>query len=292
MQQQAFAHLERALGIDPNHADAWAVLSLLQFTRMQYGLIPRDGGITEACAAARRALSIEPENADGLLAMSAVLVSQDWNWADAGKLVGKAVKLEPGNARVVSAAAFHAYSMGRTGEAIALFRKSLAIDPMRPAAYRGLAIALLASSDAAEAGAAMRTALQLSPHQLSGHYWMGRVVLAAGRAGEALESMQREETLLYRFTGLAIAYHALGRRIESDAALKQLEASCGDMAAYQIAEVHSYRGELDEAFAWLERAYQLHYAGLGFIKADVRQAGIRKDPRNAVLLKKMNLPEA
>jgi predicted Zn-dependent protease len=279
------------LVLDPHYADAWALLSSLQRTRVDYGLMAREEGIPEAGAPAREALSLEPENVEGLLAMSDALGPQDWNWEEAGRLIRKAVELEPGNARVISAAASYAYYMGRIGEAITLFRKSLAIDPMRPAAHRGLAMALLVSGDAAEAAAALRTALQLNPRQVSGQYWLGRALLAAGRASEALEIMQREEAVLYRLTGLAVAYQALGRRAESDAALKELKASYGDAAAYQICEVYSYRGELDEAFAWLERAYQLHDAGLRYIKADIRQAGIRQDPRYRAFLKKMNLPE-
>jgi TolB-like protein/tetratricopeptide (TPR) repeat protein len=289
--ERAYVHLNRALVLDPHYADAWALLSSLQRTRVDYGLIAREDGIPEAGAAAREALSLEPENVEGLLAMSDALGPQDWNWEEAGRLIRKAVELEPGNARVISAAASYAYYMGRIGEAITLFRKSLAIDPMRPAAHHGLAMALLVSGDAAEAAAALRTALQLNPRQVSGQYWLGRASLAAGRASEALEIMQREEAVLYRLTGLAVAYQALGRRAESDAALKELKASYGDAAAYQICEVYSYRGELDEAFAWLERAYQLHDAGLRYIKADIRQAGIRQDPRYRAFLKKMNLPE-
>jgi thioredoxin-like negative regulator of GroEL len=52
---------------------------------------------------------------------------------------------------------------------------------------------------------------------------------------------------------LALAYHALGRKAESDAALQTLAANAPDAMAYTVAEVHAYRGENDAAFEWLRR---------------------------------------
>jgi serine/threonine-protein kinase len=104
--------------------------------------------------------------------------------------------------------------------------------------------------------------------------------------------MRKEKTPVYRNTGLALVYHALGRKQESDAALQALlHTTTQGSIGYQIAEVHAYRGELDEAFRWLDRALDANDAGIKFVKADVRMAGIRADPRYDELLKRMNLSE-
>ena len=60
--------------------------------------------------------------------------------------------------------------------------------------------------------------------------------------------------------------------------------------AYQIAQVHAFRGEANEAFAWLERAYAQKDPGLPDIKGDPLVAGLKSDPRYAALLKKLRLP--
>ena len=87
--------------------------------------------------------------------------------------------------------------------------------------------------------------------------------------------------------GESLAYHALGRAGESDAALKKLIATG---AAYQIAEVYGYRGESDKAYEWLERAYDQHDGGLLSLKIDPLLTSLRPDPRYAELLRKMSLP--
>ena len=91
--------------------------------------------------------------------------------------------------------------------------------------------------------------------------------------------------------GLPLAFHALGRRNESDAALATLKEKHGDVAAFQIAEVHAYRGEADLAFEWLERAYAQRDGGLVDIKGDRFLRMLADDPRYKAFLNKMKLPE-
>jgi len=61
---------------------------------------------------------------------------------------------------------------------------------------------------------------------------------------------------------------------------------------YQIALVHAYRGETDEAFEWLDRSYAVRDTGMAwFLRNDPFLANIKSDPRYAALLRRMKLPE-
>jgi hypothetical protein len=58
-----------------------------------------------------------------------------------------------------------------------------------------------------------------------------------------------------------------------------------------IAAVHAYRGENDQALAWLEKAVALRDLGLGHkFRDEPKLAPLRSDPRYKALLRKMNLP--
>jgi hypothetical protein len=70
----------------------------------------------------------------------------------------------------------------------------------------------------------------------------------------------------------------------------QRSANYAQEAAEQIAEVYAWRGEKDQAFQWLERAYQQRDGGLATIKYDPLLASLRGDARFAALLRKMKLP--
>jgi hypothetical protein len=82
--------------------------------------------------------------------------------------------------------------------------------------------------------------------------------------------------------GLALSYHALGKKNESQAALAQLINDYGATAAFQVAEVYAFRGEANETFEW-------HGALIG-IKGNPFLKSIEHDPRYTVLLQEMRLP--
>jgi hypothetical protein len=94
-----------------------------------------------------------------------------------------------------------------------------------------------------------------------------------------------------RLTALACARFAQGRVVESDALLGDLKAKLAQQSAYQIAEVHGFRRELDQAFEWLERSYRQRDSGTGLLKCDPLFRNLHADPRWLPFLRKMNLAD-
>jgi Flp pilus assembly protein TadD len=140
-----------------------------------------------------------------------------------------------------------------------------------------------------EALAALQKAEESNP-QLSGlHVTRGKVLFSQGRKEEALAEMEKERDNGDRWTGEALAYHALGRKVESDKALNQLIATHQNDSAFQIAEIYAYRGETDKAFSWLDRAYRQRDPGTPEMKASPLMKSLLQDPRRAELLRKMKL---
>jgi hypothetical protein len=108
-----------------------------------------------------------------------------------------------------------------------------------------------------------------------------------GRTEEALAACEKEPDEAWRLSALPIVHWALGHRAESDAALRQLETSHADGRAYQIAEVHAYRGEVDAAFDWLGRASRQRDGGLPYLKVSPLLRHLHGDPRWHALLARM-----
>ena len=99
-----------------------------------------------------------------------------------------------------------------------------------------------------------------------------------GRPEEALAAY-REELLKYaRLLGTALAYHALGRAADSDAALNALVEQYSDSCAHQIVVILAFRGDIEGAFAWLERAYTQRDHGLQAVLHSVFLNNLRGDP--------------
>jgi hypothetical protein len=108
-----------------------------------------------------------------------------------------------------------------------------------------------------------------------------------GRPDEALLEAEQEPFADFRLMGLAIAHHALGHASESDAALSNLIQDFQGNAAYQIAEACAFRGEVDRAFEWLERAFTQRDPGLAHLPADRLFKPLHADARWQPLLRKM-----
>jgi tetratricopeptide (TPR) repeat protein len=116
------------------------------------------------------------------------------------------------------------------------------------------------------------------------------VYLAQAKPQQALAEFEKNHPNSERAVGQALAYSALGKKTEADAALQQLINDYHEQAAYQIAEVYAFRGEADRAFEWLSIARDHKDAGLAAIKGDPLLKNLYGDPRFAIFLRKMGLP--
>jgi hypothetical protein len=101
----------------------------------------------------------------------------------------------------------------------------------------------------------------------------------------------QQETRAISLKGLAVVNHALKRHGESDAALARLVSHRALIAPMSIAEVYAFRGQIEEAFEWLERAIAQKEVTTNYIKGDPLLSPLVADPRYARCLHKMNLPE-
>jgi TolB-like protein/Tfp pilus assembly protein PilF len=290
--ERSVDYFQRSRERDPDYAPAWAGLSEAYARQADGGFIPVADGYRQAREAAEKALALDPQLVDAHLAMGWIHQAYDWDWEAADTSSRRALDLEPGNAQALRHASRLALAVGRSSEAIDLAKKALERDPLRPNSYNNLMLALLSVNRDTEAEAASRKALELDPSGAFRHYVIGRVLLLQGKTDAALREMQQETEEVWRLSGLPLAFHALGRRSESDAALAALKGKYAAGAAYQIAEVHAYRGETDLAFEWLERAYAQRDGGLSGIKGDRLMRGLVGDPRYKAFLEKMRLPES
>ena len=284
-------YFQRSRERDPDYAPAWAGLSQAYAYQADNGYVPAADGYGQAREAAEQALALDPQLADAHLAMGQIHSTYDWDWATADASFRRALDLEPGSAEALRKAGSQALTLGRFSEAIDLINKAIERDPLRPNSYITLGRALLRVNRDAEAEAAFRKALDLAPDRPIQHLNLGTALLLQGKADAALQEMQQETDEGWRLSALPLAFHALGRRSESDASLAALKSKYAGEMAYQIAEVHAFRGEVDLAFDWLERAYDQRDGGMTNIKGDRLLRGLLGDPRYKSLLRKLKLPE-
>jgi tetratricopeptide (TPR) repeat protein len=200
-----------------------------------------------------------------------------------------ALELEPANPDILGVAAVLARRLGRLDQAIAIAEYQMARDPANTLGRDNLGYMYRYAGRLDEAISEFRTGLSLSPGYIAGHEGIGEVLLQKGDAEAALEEMQQETVHAMRLVGLSMAYHALGRQAESDAALTELIAGYEKTYTFNIAYVLAFRGEADRAFEWLRKSVQNHDLYLSAIVRHPMFENIHEDPRWLPFLRELGL---
>jgi serine/threonine-protein kinase len=284
---KAIEYLEDALERDPKFALAWGELSRAFSTQAIRGWTPAPEGYERSRDAAARALTLEPDLAEGHSAIGWIYMNYDWDWRRAQESFSRALELAPGNALLLRRAGTLATAVDQLDDAIAFCRKAVDQDPLNAGSYNNLAQALYHAGRDSEAEQAARHARDLAPQSPAMPAYLSLILLAQGRGDEALVEAMRDPDEGWGNWALAIIHHAAGRRAESDAALRVLVTTYAEDSAYQIAEVHAARGETSAAFEWLERAYAQRDTGLCFAQTSPLLRSLHSDPRWDAFMKKM-----
>jgi len=284
---QALNAFRQAVAIDPNYAAAYSALSEAEWRAADMG-VGEAAGIERAAAAADRAIALAPDSPEGYGARGQLRNYYYFDWSGAQADYRKALTLDPNFVPALIHQGDLLATQGRISEGIATTRRALALDPMAVAAWRRLARLYTHSRQFPAAREAVERLLQLDT-QGDPRSFAADLELLAGRPQQALAATEGEVTD-YRFVNLAMAEHTLGRSAESQRALDLLVQRKASALAYQIAEVHAWRGEKDQAFDWLERAYRQHDGGLTYLGYDRFLDSLRSDPRFKALMTKMKLP--
>src|ERR1700726_4939202 len=235
--REALAAYQHAVALDPGFALGWAGVAsthlwLCGFST-QGGQKEFDANLAAAREAMDRALSIEPNLADALLARAWIETNFDFNWNAAAKTVSKALALAPADPNILIAAGNLEVARGNTDRALELYRKAVDLDPVNAQARSFLAFNLAATKRFAEAQAEFPRVVELNPAAPWAHAGLGLAYLLQNKFEEAATEAQADAGEWCRLLIVSCARWGQKRVTESDAALAELTAKDSETAAYQ-----------------------------------------------------------
>jgi TolB-like protein/predicted Ser/Thr protein kinase len=280
---------QQAIDINPNYALAWARLASAYMVEENLKGPPSEDQNKRVTDALDRAMQLDPNLAWAYYTRAGFEMNVRWNWAAMQADDERARELDPRFASLPIAFGDIAFLFGDVDRAMELYQENLTRNPLGPNTLQALGNALCAAGHYQQCLQTRLRLLELRPEFDGINSSIGMARLYLGEFTAALEAMQREPRQDYRLRGLAMVYSALERRTESDAALNTLKEDFASRDPYGIAEVHAYRGEVDDAFTWLDRAYEAHDIGMLDLKTDPLVRNLHGDPRFQALLKRMGL---
>jgi eukaryotic-like serine/threonine-protein kinase len=285
---------QQALMQDPALARAYAGIADAWCNLADDWVAP-DDAYPRAKGAAERALQRDPELAEAITSLGKVLGWHEWKFAEAEAQLARAVSLSPNYAEAHYVHGTMLPAVGRLRDGIDTMRQALVLDPLSVHYSEWLTRFLLYDHDYDAAIALGMRTIEMDEICHRAQHYIGSSYLALGDPEQALSWYRRAqatERAPRSWDALIVrALAALGQREEAEAILARLEEE--SRRQYLRAEIlaigHAALGDLDGAFASLERAYQARSAGLIYLHLDPGYEPLRADPRYADLVKRIGI---
>jgi serine/threonine protein kinase/tetratricopeptide (TPR) repeat protein len=288
--EHAMAAYQEAIRLDPRYARAWIRVADTYNERGIWGWMTPKSAYTEARDAIDHALSIDPNLAIAHRAISDLEWNYLFDFAAARAEMLRTRELDPVEAASDNLGGLDPLISGQFDDSIRFFREVAKRDPLSAGALADLMFALQSAGRLAEAESVGHSLLDLDPTYSGAHCNFGQVLLDAQKSAEALAIMSEEADADSRWC-TADALWALGRSAEADAQFSAAMSKYSDTQAMSFAESYARRNDKEQAFMWLNRAYENRDPGITLMGADPMLRNLREDPRFAALLRKLKLPE-
>ncbi|MGA8277579.1 MAG: hypothetical protein WB784_05225 [Rhodanobacteraceae bacterium] len=257
--EKAVGYYKDAIRLDPGYALAYAQIAIAQQWFIDWvanGPGERETTRPLARANAHKAVELDPQLVE---AQGALGVTEAWSDLDipaAHATMKTAVSMDPTNAQNLYQLAEMTASLGRVDDAVILIRKALVLEPLNATYHFSQGWYLLSLDRLEESQAELKRAIDLQPAAVGCHYFLAIVQIKRGQAARALAEAQAEPGPGQRRSALALAWFALGDHAKADAALDDMIRADAQFRPVAIAMVYAYRGEKDQALAWLNRGWQ------------------------------------
>ncbi len=293
--QTSFKYFEKAISLDSlfDEAYAWLGVSYIAMGSW-FGNLNGKEASELANPYFYKALEINPENAEALAALGTSRYFFNWDFEGADSLYQIAYKMS----NAIRRENHLPLMLGDYDKVIRVSESNLENDPFSiqhwPPAY-----AHLFKGDTAKAIAVMQEGLNLHPNQESYFDHFAAIYIELEDYDLAIQlidkgldiSQKRHPSMLIN---KAIALYKKNETREAEKYVKEVidRANNGESEInYFISHYYSQTGDFDEAFKWLELAYEKHEVDMIWLKRQLSLAPIRSDPRYFNLVRRVGFPD-
>jgi TolB-like protein/DNA-binding winged helix-turn-helix (wHTH) protein/tetratricopeptide (TPR) repeat protein len=294
--QKSITYFEEAVSLDPKFALAYAGLAESYVLMNIYGSEYRRDAFPKARDAALKALSLNNTLAQAHTALALVKLEYEYDWLGAEEAYRKAIDLNPNYAT-----AHHWYGeylsfVGRFDESIKHIERAYELDPQSLVINTVRGYPYMRSGRCDTAINYFIKTLEMEPKFPLAHFYLGKCYVEQEHFSDAIKEQLAAisgsgESAAF-MAALSFAYAASGNRTEAHAVLSKMknESRRRYVSPYSMATVYAGLGQTDDAFKWLDKAYQDRDYQLPTIKNDIHFKRLKEDRRFATLLKRIGLP--
>lgn len=293
--KKAISFFHQAIDHDPTFAQGYAGLADCYNILGYYNAVPPVEAYPKGEAAALKALGLDNCLAEAHAALGVVKRDFEWDWAGAEHEFARAIELNPGYVEAYHWRSTLFCMLGRAEEGVREKKRALGMDPLSVVIKTDLARMFYFSRDYDQAAEQYRVALEMDASFGFAHLWLAQVYEQTGMFDQAITELKEGVRLFgespYTLAKLAQGYALAGRGDEAHRALKELHTLSERKycSPYDVAMVHVSLGQKDEAFAWMQRAFEQRSLWLGYLNVEPQLDPLRGDARFRELVARVGL---
>ncbi len=293
--KKAIDYFDQAIAKDSRYAPAYSGLadSYALLGDWEYGALAPKEAFPKAAAAAAKALELDDNLAEAHASRALCLKSFDWDWKAAERELLRAISLNPSYATAHQWYAWNLMILGRNNEGISELKKAEALDPLSLIISADVADALVIAHRYDESIRQSQRTIEMDPSFAVAHYQIAQAFVQTHKYKQAATELQ-EAIELSRGNPictslLAYVYAISGKEREARNILNDLKNGSNrtQSNAVNIALIYAGLNEKDQAFEWLQKAYEERFNPSALLRPafDV----LRSDPRFKDLLLRLGL---
>jgi eukaryotic-like serine/threonine-protein kinase len=295
--KRALEHFQRAVELDSGYALAHAGIADCYASFATYRVLPASEAYPRAREAALKALELNPDLSEAYSTLAMVSLYYDWDWRAAESHLNRAIQLNPDDAEAHNRYAVELVWVERFDEAVREILRARELDPLSRRMNMNVGWVLHFARQYDQSIQELNRAVALDPNFFQTHQTLGWSYVQTGTYDQAIAEYKRALELggsSQVETDLAHAYAVSGRTREANALLRQIiDRTAGDyVSPFDVAIVYVGLGDRDQAFAWLEKAYQERTRPMLSLKVNPRLDPLRSDPRFVALVRRMRVFDA
>ncbi len=287
--KRAMSFFDQAIALDPRYALAYAARAEVFFQLGDLSL-PNSEAMPKAKQDIGTALSIDGNLAEARTTQANIKFGFDWDFAGAEQEYKQVIASNPNHAEAHHQYGWYLTLTGRPMEGVAEMKLAQQLDPVSPTINIDLNAPYYLARQFDQSIAQSRKALEMFPNTFLPHYTLGWALVQKGDYSPGIEELEKAkaiEPIPVAIGTLGWAYAKSGRKDEALKLLVELKelSKRRHVTPYWIAMIYVGLDEKDEAFVWLEKAYQQRSFWLMWIKMDPMVDSLRSDARFNELLR-------
>jgi TolB-like protein/DNA-binding winged helix-turn-helix (wHTH) protein/Tfp pilus assembly protein PilF len=291
-QLKGIDNLQRAIALDPNFAQAWAILSAGRVNTMPGIHDPSYAAHRNAALdAAEQSLRLDPLLGYAHAAKANVLLAIDWNAVAANTEIERALDLDPNNTLALILATHLQLAGAHFAKAERIARELISREPLSPINYGNLGRVLWYAGKVPDAISNYQAAVAADPALADVHCEISLVRWSEGDAKEASAEIDQCKSAEWAQLMRPRLLDTMGQHAEATRAEADLERKFGMDESCAYASFYAHRGDANNAFLWLDRGYANHNPQLLTMRGDPLFKNLRSDPRFETLARRLRLPE-